>query len=252
MPKMNTSWGGVSGWYDELLEGGDSTYQSEVILPSILRLTSPQKGRAILDLACGQGFFSRALAKEGARVVGVDISPELIEIAKQKEKGVDYHISSADKLAFLKDASVDAAVCVLAIQNIKNISAVFKEVSRVLKSASPFIIVLNHPAFRIPKGSDWGFDEEKDVQYRRVDSYLGEKEVSIDMEPSKSGKKETISFHRPLQVYAKTLANSGFLIKRIEEWTSHKKSEEGPRKIAEDRARNEIPLFMMIEAVKNQ
>ena len=46
------------------------------------------------------------------------------------------------------------------------------------------------------------------------------------------------------------LAKEGFAVKRLEEWISHKESMVGPRKIAEDNARKEIPIFMMIEAVK--
>jgi hypothetical protein len=60
----------------------------------------------------------------------------------------------------------------------------------------------------------------------------------------------TISFHRPLQAYMKALEKTGFVLARLEEWTSHKKSEKGPRQTAEDRARKEIPLFLMMECVK--
>ena len=60
-----------------------------------------------------------------------------------------------------------------------------------------------------------------------------------------------MSFHRPLQYYFKMLAKEGFVVRRLEEWISHKESMAGPKKIAEDNARKEIPLFMMIEAVKN-
>lgn len=58
----------------------------------------------------------------------------------------------------------------------------------------------------------------------------------------------TVSYHRPLQVFVKWLTRNGFAITRIEEWSSHKKSEAGPRRNAEDTARKEIPLFMCIEA----
>jgi len=59
MNKKDTSWGKVADWYDELLEEKTGTYQTEVILPNILRLLDLKKGETILDLACGQGFFSR-------------------------------------------------------------------------------------------------------------------------------------------------------------------------------------------------
>ena len=63
-------------------------------------------------------------------------------------------------------------------------------------------------------------------------------------------KKNTISFHRPLAVYFNALVKNNFLIGRLEELVSNKKSEAGPRQKAEDKARKEIPLFMIIEAVK--
>ena len=61
----------------------------------------------------------------------------------------------------------------------------------------------------------------------------------------------TISFHRPLQVYFKSLAKHGFLVRRLEEWVSHKQSQRGARGATEDRARKEIPLFLMMEALKS-
>ena len=63
--KNDTSWGGVAGWYHSLLEHEGGTYQKTVILPNILRLLNIARGEAILDLACGQGFFSREFHKKG-------------------------------------------------------------------------------------------------------------------------------------------------------------------------------------------
>ena len=63
-------------------------------------------------------------------------------------------------------------------------------------------------------------------------------------------KKFTVSFHRPLQVYVKALGKYGFAITRLEEWESHRASQNGPRKSAEDKARKEIPLFLTFEASK--
>lgn len=127
------------------------------------------------------------------------------------------------------------------------------QASRALKNNGKLFIVLNHPAFRNPKNTSWGFDEQSKTQYRRVDAYLSESHTDIDMTPGakeEGSKEKTVSFHRPLQVYAKALVKNGFLIARLEEWNSNKKSEFGPRQKAEDKARKEIPLFMMVEAVK--
>ena len=245
----STSWGKVANWYNNLIEKGQDSYQKKLILPNLIRLLEVRRGEVILDLACGQGFFARELAKLGAKVIGVDISPELINIAKQ-DKTVEYRVSSADKLDFLKNESVDKILIVLSLQNIDNPNEVIKEVSRVLKPKGKLFMVLNHPAFRIPKESSWGWDSDKKTQYRRLDSYISESKESIQMHPGDKPWEKTVSFHRPLQFYFKALNKNNLLVSRLEEWNSHKVSEIGPKKEAEDKARREFPLFLYIEAMK--
>lgn len=247
-----TSWGSFAGWYNDLIEKEKSTYQTELILPNLLRLLSLKKSDVILDIACGQGFFSRAFSKFGAKVIGVDISKELISIAeKQSASSITYYVSSADNMAILENSTIDKITIILSFQNMENINGVFKECSRVLNSKGKMYIVLNHPAFRIPKETFWGWDEDKKIQYRRIDSYLSESRAKIQMHPGSIPNEFSWSFHRPLQFYSKTLSKNNFCISRIEEWNSHKKSEPGPRSDAENRARKEIPLFMFIEAKRN-
>ena len=257
----DTSWGGVALWYHEHLSAGD-TYHEKVILPNLARILAPKKGERILDAACGEGFFSRAFAASGAgsagspqaEIVGVDISPELIAIAKKLSPESVFYAAPLEDLSFAKDKSFDKAFCVLALQNIEEPSRALKEIARALKPGGGFVIVLNHPCFRIPKRSSWGYDEKEKIQYRRLDGYLSESKEKIEMHPGDAARGEapqkTYSFHRPLQVYAKLLANSGFIITRIEEWNSHRESQKGPRAEAEDRARKEFPLFLMLKAQK--
>lgn len=245
-----TSWGGVAHWYDTLLADSD-TYQAKVILPNILRAMAIKKGEKILDLACGQGFFTRAFFQEGGDATGVDLGKQLILIAKKESpKEIKYFPHSAEDLSLFEDNSFEKIAIVLAIQNIEAPHKVFKECARVLVPEGKLFIVLNHPAFRVPKASAWGYDEETKTQYRRIDSYMSESKVEIEMNPSKRDSKTTLSFHRPLQYYFKTLANSGFVVARLEEWLSHRESELGPRKKAEDRARKEIPMFLFLEVLK--
>jgi ubiquinone/menaquinone biosynthesis C-methylase UbiE len=250
--KTPTSWGGVAEWYDSHL--ASDTYHEKVIMPRLFRMMGDIQRKDVLDLACGQGHVSRTMVKGGARVTGVDISPELVTFAKikndEEKLSIPFFASPSHKLDMLKDNSEDIIICVLAIQNIEKVAETFKECSRVLRKGGRFFIVMNHPAFRIPQGSGWGYDEEHNLQYRRVDQYLGEAKIKIDMTPGrKTGKEYTTSFHRPLQFYSKMLGKYNFAITRIEEWESHKKSERGPRQFAEDTARKEIPLFMCLEMV---
>lgn len=247
----DTSWNKVAGWYDEMLEGSEGTYQSGLILPNVLRLLEIKKGEAVLDLGCGQGFFAREFFKMGAMVSGIDLSPRLITLAKEKSpREIKFGVSFADKLPFFPEGSFDAVACILAIQNMKNVAGVFEESFRALKKGGRMLVVMNHPVFRIPKASSWGFDEIKKVQYRRVDSYISESEAEIAIHPGSDPETSTTSFHHPLQFYFKALRKAGFLVSRLEEWNSQKKSQPGPRADAENRARKEFPLFLVLEAIK--
>lgn len=256
MQKKNTSWGKVAGWYNNLLEEGEDTYQEKLIKPNLMRMLNPQAGEEILDVGCGQGFFARELAKSGAKVVGVDVAGELVKLAKdQAGKNQTYLVLSAEKMTPLLSSRFNAAICVLALQNIKNLRAAISEISRVLKPGGRCVLVLNHPAFRVPTGSSWSYDEKANIQYRNISKYLSEVSQEVDMTQGiadANKKKFTMTFHHPLQVYFKAFAKAGLCVTRLEEWVSHKTSDTGPRKQAEDIARKEIPLFMCLELRKNQ
>jgi ubiquinone/menaquinone biosynthesis C-methylase UbiE len=136
---QNTSWGKVSDWYDETIEKNDS-YQQAVILPNLLRIVAPKRGEVILDLGCGTGFFSRNFAEAGAKVIGVDLGAELIDIAKNKSGNlpIKYFVGSADNLSEfpqIQNNFFDTVTIVLALQNMKNLNGVVAEVSKKLKKS---------------------------------------------------------------------------------------------------------------------
>lgn len=249
MNKKETKWDNVASWYDKYLEGGD-TYQAKVIAPNLLRILSIKKGESVLDLACGQGYFSRLVKEQGASVLGVDLSSELINKAKQQNPDIDFVIANAENTKLKKDF-FDKVFTVLAFENIKNIEETVGEIKRVLKNGGTFTLVMLHPAFRIPQYSDWNFDQKKDLQYRRVDKYLSEIKIDIELNPHKGNKKtSSTTFHRPLQWYMKIFKKHGFVMAGLEEWISHKKSQPGPKQKAEDTARKEFPMFLALEFKK--
>lgn len=251
--KKDTSWGKVAGWYNELIEESNN-YQKDLILPNLIRLMDINKDEFILDVACGQGFFVREFLKSSKKVSGVDMSKELVGLARQHSiDNEKYFISQSHNLSFIENGSIDKISVILAIQNIEKVSETFKEFNRVLKNNSKVYLVLNHPTFRIPKKSDWFFDEKTKTQYRKISHYMSEQMIKIDMNPGEKDvkkKKYTFSFHRSLQYYFKIFNDCGFRVTRLEEWCSGKVSQNGPRKISEDRARREIPMFMFIELIK--
>lgn len=247
---LRTDWDRVANWYGDYLRN-DDTYQRKVVFPGVIKLLRPRVGYNYLDIACGEGSFAFELARAtNVRVTGIDAAPRLIAKAKQlKRPNVFFMTGDAQRLdQFVKPHSFDGATCILALQNIENYAAVLQAAAKVLKPGSPLVLVINHPCFRAPRQSGWGFDEPRKLQYRRVDSYLSENKVTIQAHPGSDPSITTWSFHRPLTDYVQALAAAGFSITGLEEWISHRQSRPGPRAKAENRARLEIPLFLAIRA----
>ena len=245
-----TSWEKSADWYDRILgERGSELYQA-VVIPGALRLLQPERGDLILDLGCGQGVFCRALAGAGARVTGVDAAPALIAKARQYpgRPPVRYFERDAAQLAGLGE--FDAASAILSLQNMEHLDEVIAAASGVLRLGGRMLWVLNHPAFRIPRQSAWGYEEERKIQYRRVDAYAGTLGIPITMHPGRADSESTVSFHRSLHTLTAAGFRAGLRLSGLEEWYSHKESQPGPRARAENRARKEFPLFLALLWVK--
>lgn len=253
MKKNNkTSWGRVSNWYNKHLKEND-TYHEKVILPNLLRLIDLKSGKSLLEIGCGQGYFLEKFYQHGLsnKLTGIDIGKELIEIARKRNKKIKYIIANAEDQNIMLKEKFDIILFVLSIQNMKDLNSIAKNVNKFLKDNGKVYLVINHPCFRIPQHSEWINDDKKKVQSRKIDLYMSEKEIKIDMTPGSQTKKIlTRSFHRPLQVYSKVFSKNNLAVTKIEEWISHKKSENGPRKSIEDNSRKEFPMFMCLELCK--
>jgi ubiquinone/menaquinone biosynthesis C-methylase UbiE len=247
-----TDWQDVAGWYDQLVGEEGSEFHRHVVLPGAVRLLALQAGESCLDVACGQGVLCRMLDKTGVEMTGIDAAPELIAAARQRgPASIRYEVGDARDLRFLPPDRFDAATCLLAIQNMNPLAPVMSGVARALRPGGRFVIVMMHPCFRGAKETSWGWDEQKNVQYRRVDRYLDPRKTPIVAHPGKDADQTyTWTFHKPIEAYVKQLRNAGLLVDALEEWPSHKTSTSGPRASAENKARAEIPMFLALRAVK--
>lgn len=243
-------WDQSAAWYDSLVGDRGSDYQKEIILPGALRLLDVKKTHRVLDLACGQGVFSRYLFDRGiVRVEGLDVSREMVRLAASRSrKKIPFHVGDAGGGGVLKGKTFDAVACLLAVQNMKNLAPVLANVARWLKPGGRFVMVMTHPCFRIPRQTHWGWDEEKKIRFRRVDHYASEIDIPILTPPMAVSDKFTTTHHRPLQSYFSGLCSAGLWVDVLEEWTSGKTSQPGKRSRAENRARKEIPLFLAMRA----
>jgi ubiquinone/menaquinone biosynthesis C-methylase UbiE len=240
----------VAPWYSRITHGGEGHYYHEhVVIPGTLRLLGLQPGSKLLDLACGNGVLGKAVPKE-TEYTGVDIAPSLVDEAKRTDHNPNhrYLIADASKSLSIPKDFTHAAI-ILALQNVQNPSKVLQNASQHLIKNGVLVIVLNHPAFRIPRQSSWGIDEPRKLEYRRIDRYMSPMQIPINMNPGDRNSAFTMSYHFPISAYSKMLKEAGFAIDVIEEWTSDKESE-GRAARMENRSRSEFPLFMAIKAFK--
>jgi ubiquinone/menaquinone biosynthesis C-methylase UbiE len=113
-------------------------------VPATLSLLQNIRGKKILDLGCGTGIYTKILKKKGAKVQGIDISPKMIEFAKQYVKGVDFKVGSAYKLPY-KSGTFDIVLASLVVHYFGNLDKAFKEIRRVLKKNGVFIFSSDNP-----------------------------------------------------------------------------------------------------------
>lgn len=249
--EKDTSWETSALWYDKAVGEKGHYYHQQVVLPGVLRLLDLKRGHSLIDFACGQGILARQIPKE-IPYLGIDASSSLIASAKKSSTQPlhKFLVHDLTRPLTLDKQSFTHATCILAIQNIEDPLVLLQTASELLKPDGLLVLVMNHPCFRIPRQSHWGIDEQKKLQYRRLDLYMSALKIPIQTHPSmQKGSPKTWSFHRPLSLYSAWLKQAGFLIHSLEEWCSDKKST-GAMASLENRSRKEFPLFLALAAQK--
>jgi len=245
-------------WSRDIEKDGNRNY---ILAPASKKMLGDIKGLEVLDLACGEGYFSRLLASAGARVSGLDISKNLIEFARGKEDdshlGIEYHVGDAKDLE-LESGCFDMVHCSMALMDIIEYEQAIGEVSRVLKEGGRFIFSIVHPCFFSSRTRDGEpmCQTERETQedgtriyhYMKVYDYNTRHKVSTNW--MKDGKPylptPLVNFHRTLSDYVNALGRHGLYITGMDEPIP---TEEGI-KIFKDDKDIRIPNFMIIEAIK--
>jgi ubiquinone/menaquinone biosynthesis C-methylase UbiE len=209
------SYDAIAEWYDAFLR--ENPIYEEIVLPTLLDLVGDVDGCDVCDIACGQGFVSRALAQRGARVTGVDIAPRLLDLARRYEEKdrspIRYVEDDAQTLHSLPGGTFDLATCGMALMNIPDISAAFQAARRILEPDGRYVFIITHPCFQTPHAR-W-VDGDDGRQVRQVSDYFDEgywTASRLDDVRSRQGE-----HHRTLGTYLNGLADAGFALERIVE-----------------------------------
>jgi SAM-dependent methyltransferase len=119
---------------------------------TLFELIGDVHGKAVLDLACGEGYYTRRLAHGGAaRVVGADLSQRMIDLARDQEQsdphGIDYRVGDARNLDLGEDFDVVVAGYLLNYAATREeLLAMCRTIVRHLRPGGRFVTVNNNPA----------------------------------------------------------------------------------------------------------
>jgi SAM-dependent methyltransferase len=105
--------------------------QNEALFARLLDVTGVQRGTHLLDVACGSGFAAALAAGRGAEVAGVDVTPELLAIARERTPAGDFREAGMDELPF-GDAVFDVVTGVNGFQFALDPDTALREAARVL------------------------------------------------------------------------------------------------------------------------
>jgi 2-polyprenyl-3-methyl-5-hydroxy-6-metoxy-1,4-benzoquinol methylase len=136
----------ASGWSDDA---------DDPVTAALFDLVGPVAGQRVLDVACGHGRVSRALARRGARVVGVDLSAGLLEHAERRlaDERLDIRYLHADAstvpstVDWLDAPPFDAVVCSMGLADVDDLDGCLANVARALRPGGRFVFSILHPCF---------------------------------------------------------------------------------------------------------
>lgn len=137
------------GWYTTPMGSLVDRLEKEAVLGFL----KPRPGLSVLDVGCGTGTYALELAAAGLKVSGVDISPAMLDLAREKagasDLGISFHLADACNLPF-EENTFDAVVSVTALEFIPEPGAALAEAYRVLKPGGTLVVGV------IEKNSAWG------------------------------------------------------------------------------------------------
>jgi ubiquinone/menaquinone biosynthesis C-methylase UbiE len=233
----------AESWVDFVRKGKDY-YRDELNNPATFGLIGDVRGRLVLDLACGEGYNTRILAKKGANVVGVDFSERMIQLAKQEEAreklGIRYYTLDATGLKEFSHDSFDLVTCFMSLQDIDNHEKAISEVARILRNQGRFVFSIPHPCF-----------ETIIVNGKRTSAtkrYFGGAKYTVQWKMERLAKPfRTTSFHRTLTDYVDVLFRNRLCVSRLVE---PRPTQKGLRKHPKLREVLTIPQSIIFESTK--
>ena len=222
----------ADGYNDQIDHKPHNAYYDR---PNTLKLMGDVAGKKVLDAACGPGKYAEILIGRGAAVVGFDISPKMVQHARNRNgnRGEFFVHDLHKPLDKLESNDFDLVLCALAMHYVEDWNPIIREFYRVLKPGGRIVLSIEHPFF--------------EYNYFKSDKYFETEPVRCTWNGF-GAPIEINSFRRSLQSCFMPILNNGFVIDKLIEPKPVDEFEEHDKKHFKEL--NEFPAFMCIRAIK--
>ena len=221
-------WNENADTWTMLSRSGCAAYRDHLNTPAFFDMLPSVRGLSGLDIGCGEGHNTRLLARQGARVAGIDIAEVFIRHALDEEErdplGIDYRVASAVRLPF-PDASFDFATGFMSFMDIPETDQVVSEAYRILKAGGFLQFSICHPCFDTPHRRNLRNEEgltyaiEVGEYFRELDGEIAEWLFDATPEQRRAGLRDfkVPRFTRTFSHWLNVLIEAGFQIERVAE-----------------------------------
>jgi len=242
--------------WTRLVRMGCDVCRDQFNTPAFLAMLPDVTGLTGLDVGCGEGANTRHLARRGARMAALDVSPTFVKLAAELvEDGttpITYLVADGCRLPFA-DGSFDFVTAFMSLMDMPDQGRAFAEVRRILRPGGFFQFSITHPCTDTPYRK-WIEDENGRHIALSVAGYFHENfgeicEWMFCHAPEEL--RETLpkfripDFHRPLSFYLNVLADVGFVLERVCEPSASDEAVERFPLLEDSRV---VPLFLIIRA----
>jgi SAM-dependent methyltransferase len=210
--------------------------------PAIRALLPDLKGKRVVDLGRGFGWASRWMREQGAAsVLGLDLSQSMIERARSKtaDTAIEYRIADLETLE-LPEKAFDLAYSALTFHCIEDFGRLVRVIHRALVPGGRFVFTIEHPVFMAAERPQWISDDGGRKTWP-VNGYSVEGERRTDWFA-----KGVLKYHRTLGTTLNALIDTGFEIRRVEEFAPTREQVEQMPQLAEELER---PMMLIVSAV---
>lgn len=198
---------------EQYQEAKDQPWRARVETYSFLKRIGDLRNKRVLDLACGEGHFTRLLRQAGAsEVVGLDISERMVDLARAQEAeapmGIEYRVEDARTIVPQQDFDVAAAAWLLVYaQNRQELAAMCQGLASRIRSGGRFVTVTVNPEVYFFTPSP---DYRKYGLSMRLADHVYEGAPIVWTIHLKTGDLEIENYYLPVSAYASAFEEAGF------------------------------------------